>query len=311
MSPNSYIGPPLLHPDPHFTQRSLQTTPPAYDSYISLHLVLPIPTTAMSHQKRVHWDDDFRRTPSPAFSSGSRASSLGPDTPPVIPAHLPPVGIHHSPYGAHLTVPTPHMKTQPLPDVGLAYPPSPASTLSSRSSPGGFQVHSLLASSTHKYAASCPFDWDVMYDPRKTLRPTSSLGSLPGYPLPPVTLMQPATTPPLAQVTIRCAVLPFAIIVQPSKVHGNVCVTIGDVLYEVYKNLRSHVSPGEFQHTCQQRPECRQPIEQAFFARCQASPEGREEERKGLRRIDFLMGATKFQGLEVVQSDGSMLLRVR
>ncbi|EKM56719.1 uncharacterized protein PHACADRAFT_254006 [Phanerochaete carnosa HHB-10118-sp] len=252
--------------------------------------------------KRVHWNDEPARTPSPAFSTSSRQSSVGPHTPPEGTRSLPQVaGQQHYPrYGQYLAPDTPYPKTQPL-------PPSP-SLSSSGGSPLPLVVNDLVSTSRHKHVQTRPFQWDLLSDPVRLATPSDP--PVMEYLLQPAQLAAPATTPAVADVRIMHPHLPWVVNVSASRYYGNIYVTVGDVLQQLYQALRLSVSQLEYDTTVRLNTGLAPRIQGAFERRVQrAAQYGVDERRKGLRRVDFLMGDTQFAGFKVVTGqDGGLLL---
>lgn len=250
----------------------------------------------MPSGKRVHWEDDVPRTPSPALSISSATSSHGPITPETYTFSLPQVHDQypHFQYGSHPE----HFAAKPYPY------PSPAS---GTSSPSTTSLHPLLAVSGFAHTNSQPFVWNIAVHPNE-LHPQTSLKSQPGYPIPLATLHLPATAPPAAQLVITCALLPFEIVVTPGTTFRQPFVTVGDVLLELFAQLRRQVSQDEYNRLA---PHIKRNIDSAFFKRCERLREGRaEEQKRGVRRVDLLMGSLLFAGLEM-RSNGTAVLHVR
>ncbi len=317
MSDNCYINPAFFHPFGPYTE---PTSPPRNtDSPVYQQQYLSPPVEYHYHYhypphphfeyladmpsapKRVHWNDDeleARRTPSPAFSTGSTASSAGPITPDSWVQSLPQVYAHYPPhqYNAYPVAQDPYVKHR--------------SHASPSSSPSGSQIHPLMSPAAHSHPSSQPFVWDVSLHPNQ-LRSHLSSGAPNAYPIPSATLSNPATTPPVASLTVRCTLLPWELRVHPTKTFGQPYVTVGDIFAEVYNMLRTQVSGTEFRTVCAKRPDVQQRIEQAFFTRCSMLDKRSDERGKGIRRVDLLMGSLMFAGLEVVKADNSLLLILR
>lgn len=313
--PEVYIIPPLLHSHILFTQpthpqpasHATRSRSPLGEYNQSKAFLLPSPFPApldAMTTKRVHWDDAPRRTPSPALSTGSQHSSVGPWTPPTVSATLPHiVGSHPAHYyGTHLTPATPYMQPLPLPSSPVV-PMSPGASSSSSSasgSPLGLAVHDLLSRELHAHGNTRPFDWNMIDSPVMALGPGAH--SQYEYLLPPARLAEPATTPPAAEVRIQCEFLPWTIAVRPSPFYGNIFVTVGDVLQQLYEALRLQVSADELRAVQAMRGESEDAVVRAYAARCAAAHHRRDEEKKGVRRVDCLKGTTRFGGIKVVRA---------
>lgn len=322
----AYLIPPLIHSHILFTIPSPDASPHAYShapltdyNYSTRQaLLLPAPYPAsqptMQSNKHVHWEDESRRTPSPAFSVSSQQSSAGPWTPPDGTRSLPQVvGQHSAPhYGQFLTPHKPHPKTQPLPSS----PSLSASSSSSGGSPLPLVVNDLISTSLHKHIQTRPFQWDLLSDPVRLATPSDPRASpVMEYILQPAQLAAPATTPPVVDVKVMHPHLPWVITISASRYYGNIFATVGDVLQQLYQALRLNVSQLEFDTTVRINPSFAPRIQGAFERRMQkAGSYGADERRKGLRRVDLLMGETQFAGFKVVKGkDGEpmLLLHVR
>ncbi|GLB42507.1 hypothetical protein LshimejAT787_1105220 [Lyophyllum shimeji] len=113
-------------------------------------------------------------------------------------------------------------------------------------------------------------------------------------------LSEPATKPPLSVITIVVAHLPWSIIVHPS---NGTYVTIADVLEGLYRKLRTNISAQEF-HALPTEKDMRR-VTAAYeqrYRRLRGSRECEDEKRRGVRRVDFLMGHTRFMGLSSTSS---------
>jgi len=113
-------------------------------------------------------------------------------------------------------------------------------------------------------------------------------------------LSEPATKPPLTAITIVVPHLPWSITVHPS--HGTY-VTVTDVLEGIYRKLRTNISAQEF-HALPSEKDMRR-VTVAYeqrYRRVRGSREYEDEKRSGVRRVDFLMGHTRFMGLSSTSS---------
>ncbi|KAF8811420.1 hypothetical protein BYT27DRAFT_7208559 [Phlegmacium glaucopus] len=115
------------------------------------------------------------------------------------------------------------------------------------------------------------------------------------YSLSPRTFREPATTPPLPFLTITSIHLPWTIKVYAS--NGSY-VTLEDVFDCMYRSLRTNITSGEFKMF--PRPEDQRRATRAYEQRYRRLRNNRaydEEKRGGMKRVDFLMGRTKFLGI--------------
>jgi hypothetical protein len=105
-------------------------------------------------------------------------------------------------------------------------------------------------------------------------------------------LLEPATNPPTPYLQVRCATLPWAIEIVCKT---TTFVTILDILAQLYTSLRLTVSEKEFN---MESLESQREISAAFRQRVTRDPwTAAVEEKKGLKRIDFLKGHNRFMGL--------------
>jgi len=112
------------------------------------------------------------------------------------------------------------------------------------------------------------------------------------YSLSPRTFREPATTPPLPFLTIHSIRLPWAIKVYAA--NGSY-VTLEDVFDSIYRSLRKNITSAEFNMFSSQDDQRR--ATRAYEKRYRRLRDTRgyeEEKRGGMKRIDFLMGHTKF-----------------
>lgn len=109
---------------------------------------------------------------------------------------------------------------------------------------------------------------------------------------------EPATSPPLPSIIIFHPVLKFEIEVLPSAPIPGSYVSVIDVLTRLYRDLRLAVHPIEYDELPDE--EVRKMVDLAYYTRCgriRDPAERSHEERKGLKKIDLLMGRTRFLGL--------------
>ena len=146
--------------------------------------------------------------------------------------------------------------------------------------PGVFYAHPLLDSSSVTY--------DLMEHPSTIL--TSN-----NYSLSVRTFHEPATTPPLPFLTVTSIHLPWVIKVYAC---NGVYVTLEDVFDSIYRNLRTNITGAEFNLFSNQDDQRR--ATRAYekrYRRLRNTRAYEEEKRGGMKRVDFLMGHTKFLGL--------------
>jgi hypothetical protein len=201
---------------------------------------------------------------------------------PVSSLPIPPPPITSSSIGYGLPGPSPY---------GMPYPPPQTATTSSRYA-APVRVHPLLDASAVTY--------DLMDHPSTTTRNKYSLTVR--------TLREPATTPPLPFLTIISMHLPWIIKVYSS---NGQFVTLEDVLDSIYRSLRRNITHAEFNMFPTQENQRR--ASRAYekrYRRLRNTRAYEEEKRSGMKRVDFLMGHTKFLGISSGSRPDEWQLRV-
>ncbi|KAJ7032941.1 hypothetical protein C8F04DRAFT_1184636 [Mycena alexandri] len=115
-------------------------------------------------------------------------------------------------------------------------------------------------------------------------------------------LLEPAVVPRRPTITLTTPYLPWPIVVEGSKGHF---VTVSDVLDSIYASLRTNITPAEFQALGTREHQRR--ATEAYtlrYGRLHGQPGYEDEKRQGVKRVDFLMGYTRFQGLSAAGSAG-------
>ena len=116
-------------------------------------------------------------------------------------------------------------------------------------------------------------------------------------------LSEPATHPPLPCLNISTHLLPYSIVVLPSQPHlPNSFVTVSDVLCTLYRALSMGVTHDELDQL--PSDDVRSQVKAVYERRVHAHPDWwtRESEKRwGIRRIDLLLGQTRFMGLSVAE----------
>ncbi|KAJ7734128.1 hypothetical protein B0H16DRAFT_1578372 [Mycena metata] len=120
--------------------------------------------------------------------------------------------------------------------------------------------------------------------------------------------LDPATYPPEPLITLMTPHIPWPVTVAAA--NGRYA-TVSDVLNAVYCCLRVNVTHGEFltlgTHKLMHQ------VSEAYRRRCERlrGHRGyREEKQSGIRRIDFLMGYTKFKGISPGRSSDVWQLHI-
>ena len=114
-------------------------------------------------------------------------------------------------------------------------------------------------------------------------------------------LSEPATHPSLPCLNVSTRLLPYSIVVLPSQPHlPHSFVTVYDVLRTLHRALSLCVDHDELHEL--PSPDVRSQVEAVYEHRVRAHPDGRtreSEKRWGIRRIDLLLGQTRFLGLSI------------
>ena len=140
----------------------------------------------------------------------------------------------------------------------------------------------------HPMLDSSSITYDLMEHPSTILTRNN-------YSLSVRTLREPATTPPLSFITIGSLHLPWIIKVYASNA---LYVSLEDVFDSIYRNLRTNITSGEFNLFQNQDDQRRATRAYEKRYRRHRNPRAYDEEKRGgMKRVDFLMGHTKFLGL--------------
>ncbi|KAF8967254.1 hypothetical protein BDZ97DRAFT_1656512 [Flammula alnicola] len=175
---------------------------------------------------------------------------------------------------------TPPYATQGLPGpTPYTIPYAPSKHLKSSRYVGSVRAHPLLEMGA--------ITWDVMDHPSTIRR---DYNSVPNH-----TFREAATNPPLAYLSITSPHLPWVIKVYAS--NGSF-VTLEDVFTTIYRALRINITPAEFSSL--PSPNDQRRATRAYEQRYRRQRSTRiyeEEKRGGMKRVDFLMGCTRFFGI--------------
>jgi hypothetical protein len=114
--------------------------------------------------------------------------------------------------------------------------------------------------------------------------------------LSPRALLEPASEPPLAFIHISSQHLPWSCKVHAS--NGRY-VTVSDVLESLYRSLRVNITQSEFQTMLPDKERRRATRAYEDRYRRYRGKAYEDEKRGGMKRVDFLMGRTRFGGLSL------------
>jgi len=210
-------------------------------------------------------------TPALSFNELSPASSTAPLTPP-------------NPYNS-LPGPSPYTVSFSNKQASAAYPSN---------SPARVRIHPYLESS------SVPaINYDLMDHP-------SSVLDHHHHHISSRVFTEPASTPPLRKLSIISEHLPWTMSIPAS--NGSYA-TVGDVLDGVHRALRTNITPAEFSSLSSHDGRRATRAYEQRYRRYRSTEAYEQEKRGGMKRIDFLMGKTKFWGLAMT-SHGSDVWRL-
>ncbi|KAJ7761818.1 hypothetical protein B0H16DRAFT_1530633 [Mycena metata] len=171
----------------------------------------------------------------------------------------------------------------PLPHIGFAVP-APQMSKKPSSNPSGMNrtAHNLLALST-----SPILRYDVAQHPSTISTHHPGVASS--------AFLEPAVFPPQATITLVTPHLPWSIPV--SALNGSY-VTVGDMLLTLHRALQMNSTTAEFNMLRTEKLMRR--VSRAYtqrYERLRGQRGYAEEKRGGIKRVDFLMGYTSFQGI--------------
>jgi len=225
--------------------------------------------------------NDYRLfIPSPAIDLASRPLSPLPNTQTIMPGkhvHFNEENIFYSPSAT----PSPSLTESSLPSSDGPYTPPQLKTPL-----GPVAIHPLLA--FH------PYVFPINYDVSRT--PNTAYANIQASPVPldSYRRSEPATNPPIHALTLKSD-LPWRCEIRASTLPY---ITVEDVLGQLYSFLRTPGTRDEYKAVPNQFS--RDKIAESYGRRCSRASSAEEyaaEQRKGLKRVDFLMGRTTFMGL--------------
>lgn len=173
------------------------------------------------------------------------------------------------------------------PSRSLDTPPSSNVRLPAVPGPYPYAYNYASVPRAHPLLEASGVSWDMM-EHSSTL--TRNKHFLPGR-----ALHEPATTPPLSFLSISSIHLPWIIDVYAS--NGSY-VSLGDVFNSIYRSLRTNITTAEFNFFPHRKDQIRatRAYEQRY-RRFRNTFGNDIEKRCGMKRIDFLMNHTIFNGL--------------
>jgi hypothetical protein len=187
----------------------------------------------------------------------------------------------------------PLLTPPPLKHVGSPYARSPLPPV-----PEDCLASSLSMNRVLRFALKPHISFDLHVHP-------STIATLPDHrPLSLYTLSEPATQPPLPLITVVSPHFPWSITVTPPLPNkAKKYITVSDVLVTLHRTLNLSVTPDEHNS-----------IPSGAVSRVNAEYERRlknitsrrereAERRKGIKRIDFLIGRYRFLGLSKMGKD--------
>lgn len=183
----------------------------------------------------------------------------------------------HSPSAPTLPLAPPHSSPTTSSSTSHSLPRPPYNT--PYYSPSIPRPHSLLEAAA--------VSWDLMGHSPFVTRNNALLSDR--------VLKEQATNPPLPYISIASEYLPWIIEVYAS--NGSY-VTLRDVFNSIHQSLRINVTNAEFNSFPQQRDQLwATRAYQQRYRQFRNTFGHDEEKRGGMKRIDYLMGRTKFNGL--------------
>ncbi|KAF7348968.1 hypothetical protein MVEN_01417700 [Mycena venus] len=170
----------------------------------------------------------------------------------------------------------------PLPYAGLPGPTPFAPQYSYHSAKPSGRAHNLVA-----FSNTPLLNYDITLHPSNISTHFMGLSSA-GF-------LEPAVYPPELSITLTTPHLPWSIVVPAS---NRRYVTVGDVLNAVYSALRVNVTPAEYSALGTQKLKGQATAAyRRRYERLRGHRGYTQEKQQGMKRVDFLMGYNKFQGI--------------
>jgi hypothetical protein len=187
------------------------------------------------------------------------------------------------------STPSPLNETSSLPscspvlvkDTSLLEEPDSSPTVLSLSPETFVQLHPIL-----QFSLNPAIDFDISFPPTSITAPHHHA------------LADSAVNPPLACLALIFPYLPWPITVTPALQLPESFVTVADVLVALHRALRLAVHPDEY--NALPSHEDKHKVNASYklrYIRITDPVAHEEEKRKGVKRVDFLMGRTRFLGL--------------
>ena len=184
------------------------------------------------------------------------------------------------------STPSPTLTDSSLPSSGESAGPHTPPQNNFALPDGPVAIHPLLAYHPH----FPPIVYEV-FSPPHTLAPSMHASPLS---LPAAVLEESATQPGMHTMTLLIEQFPWRLVIPPTKHY----VSVRDLIEALYCFLRHPVLQSEYNTLPTQA--LKDEVSLAFHSRCGRAPskEAAEEQyQKGVKRVDFLRGRTRFMGL--------------
>ncbi|KAJ2915791.1 hypothetical protein MD484_g4639, partial [Candolleomyces efflorescens] len=157
------------------------------------------------------------------------------------------------------------------------------------------KIHPYLESSSSRHPA-------IVYD----LLDPPSQASRHHHTLSPSALSDPATSPPTQMLTIQFPNLPGSWELRITGSSSRGYVTLGDVLERIYGDLRQSITQREWESLRRSEQARTREAYENRYRRYRTQAVYLKEKAGGMKRIDFLLGKTKFLGLSRASKRGEV-----
>jgi hypothetical protein len=165
-------------------------------------------------------------------------------------------------------------------------------------------LHRLLCYSQHNIIGThcCSLLWDFQEPPAYSVRHVSGSNAL----LTDTELSEPATSPAVISLHIKCGIFPFD---WPIHAYNPQGVTIRDVLHAIHACLQLQIRRDEWDSLCAKQ---RDRINRVFDTRWRVSADPPSVRTHGVLRVDCLLQHIWFAGLTVsLVQENSCILTLR